>query len=137
VLKTILASVLLGVSLFLAFLQRRQVRLPGSLSEAGSTSDRVKLISVGAVVGLLVAVTSIGSGSLLMIFLLLLVPLPFADLVGTDILFGLVTMGLTPLLDGPLFRNAFFAARGRCPSRRRDWQPSDTARSRTVLPLAL
>jgi uncharacterized membrane protein YfcA len=94
VLKTILASVLLGVSLFLAFLQRRQVRLPGSLSEAGSTSDRVKLISVGAVVGLLVAVTSIGSGSLLMIFLLLLVPLPFADLVGTDILFGLVTMAL-------------------------------------------
>jgi uncharacterized membrane protein YfcA len=62
--------------------------------EPGSTSERVKLIFVGAVVGFLVALTSVGSGSLLMIFLLLLVPLPFGELVGTDILFGLVTMAL-------------------------------------------
>jgi hypothetical protein len=42
----------------------------------------------------MVALTSIGSGSLLMIFLLLLIPLPLARLVGTDILFGLATMAL-------------------------------------------
>jgi hypothetical protein len=38
-----------------------------------------------------VAVTSIGSGSLMMIFLLLLTPFRAAEMVGTDILYGVGT----------------------------------------------
>ncbi len=49
-------------------------------------------------VGLLVAVTSIGSGSLMMIFLLLLTPFRTAELVGTDILFGVGTGALASSL---------------------------------------
>ena len=54
----------------------------------------LKLAWVGAIVGFLVSMTSVGSGSLLMIALLVLVPLPLGSLVGTDILFGLVTTAL-------------------------------------------
>ena len=42
----------------------------------------------------MVALTSIGSGSLLIVFLLLLTPYPLGELVGTDILYGLATMAL-------------------------------------------
>ncbi len=94
VLKSVLAMTLFGVSLFLPFARNGRIKLPGTLAEVKSTSDSARLAAVGAVVGFLVAVTSVGSGSLLMIFLLLLVPLPFGELVGTDLLFGLVTMAL-------------------------------------------
>ena len=94
VLKTVLALTLFGVSLFLPFVRNGQIKVPGPLLDFSSTTASAKLVGVGAAVGFLVAVTSIGSGSLLMIFLLLLVPLPLRNLVGTDILFGLVTMAL-------------------------------------------
>lgn len=96
-LKTCLGATLFGVSLFLPFVRGGRGKLPGQLVEPtrlGGRGESLKLVFVGAVVGFLVAMTSIGSGSLLMIFLLLLVPLPFGKLVGTDILFGLVTMAL-------------------------------------------
>ncbi len=94
VLKTSLALTLFGVSLFLPFVRNGQIKVPGTLVRPDRTSEGGKLIAVGAVVGLLVAVTSMGSGSLLMLLLLLLIPLPLGDLVGTDLLFGLVTMAL-------------------------------------------
>lgn len=93
-LKTVLALTLFGVSLFLPFVRNGHFRLAKTSIEPRSTGEGLKLVSVGAVVGFLVAVTSIGSGSLLMVFLLLLVPLPLGALVGTDIMFGLVTMAL-------------------------------------------
>jgi uncharacterized protein len=93
-LKTVLGLTLFGVSLFLPFVRGGKLKLPGRLTERGSRGASANLLLVGGAVGFLVAMTSIGSGSLLMIFLLLLVPLPFAKLVGTDILFGLVTMAL-------------------------------------------
>lgn len=94
VLKTVLGATLFGVSLFLPFVRGGRINLPGQVLDSGTTKENLKLVLVGASVGFLVAMTSIGSGSLLMIFLLLLVPLPFGKLVGTDIMFGLVTMGL-------------------------------------------
>ncbi len=97
-LKTLLGLTLFGVSLFLPFLRRGQFKPPSGLAEPRALGDRAKLIGVGAIVGFFVAVTSVGSGSLLMVFLLLLVPLPIGDLVGTDILFGLVTMALAGAL---------------------------------------
>jgi uncharacterized protein len=93
-LKTFLGVTLFGVSLFLPFVRGGRLRLPGQVGERGPTGEGLKLTAVGASVGFLVAMTSIGSGSLLMIFLLLLVPLPFGKLVGTDMLFGLVTMAV-------------------------------------------
>lgn len=94
VLKTILAMTLVGVSFFLPFVRSGHIRLAETFVHISSTRDGLKLVAVGAVVGFLVALTSIGSGSLLMICLLLLVPLPLRDLVGTDIMFGLVTMAV-------------------------------------------
>jgi len=94
VLKTALAVTLFGVSLFLPFVRNGHIRPVKSSLELQSRADIAKLVVVGAVVGFLVALTSIGSGSLLMVFLLLLIPLPLASLVGTDIMFGLATMTL-------------------------------------------
>lgn len=94
-----LLRVLLGVTLFavsfaLPFLRGRNFRpRPGPVGK-GAVTRKAKLATAGAVVGFLVALTSVGSGSLLMIALLALVPLPLGRLVGTDILFGLVTTAL-------------------------------------------
>jgi uncharacterized protein len=94
VLKIVLGLTLFGVSFFVPFLRGERLKEKIHATEGGSNAEPLKLAVVGAFVGALVAVTSVGSGSLLMIFLLLLVPLPFGKLVGTDILFGLATMAL-------------------------------------------
>jgi uncharacterized protein len=94
VLRTVLAATLVGVSVFLPLARSGRFELRRSLPDFGSARDSLKLIAVGAFVGFMVAVTSIGSGSLLMVFLLLMIPLPLGGLVGTDILFGLATMTL-------------------------------------------
>jgi uncharacterized membrane protein YfcA len=93
-LKILLGFTLFGVSVFLPFLRGKK---PLGVIEGEGPNlarDGWKLAAVGAVVGFLVAMTSVGSGSLLMIALLVLVPLPLGSLVGTDILFGLVTTAL-------------------------------------------
>jgi len=94
VLKTTLALTLFGVSLSLPFVRNGRIRAPQATLDLGSRGEILKLVAVGGLVGFLVALTSIGSGSLLMIFLLLLIPLPVAALVGTDLMFGLATMAL-------------------------------------------
>jgi uncharacterized membrane protein YfcA len=94
ILKTILAITLFGVAVILPFVRNGYLKLRTSSLEIRTAREILRLIAAGAVVGFLVALTSIGSGSLLMIFLLLLIPLPLASLVGTDITFGLVTMAL-------------------------------------------
>ncbi len=93
-LKTILAVTLFVVSLALPFVRNGHSKLASNSFEIRTRREIARLIAVGAVVGFLVAMTSIGSGSLLMIFLLLLIPLPLGALVGTDIMFGLATMAL-------------------------------------------
>ncbi len=104
-LRILLGLTLFGVSLFLPFIRRYKLRLSGGPSADGSGDgprlpsahglrDRLKLAAAGTVVGFLVAMTSVGSGSLMMIALLVLVPLPLGSLVGTDLLFGLVTTAL-------------------------------------------
>lgn len=94
-LKVLLGLVLFGVSFFLPFLRGKQQAASSSeYSNLSFSNGGNKLLAVGAVVGFLVSMTSVGSGSLLMISLLVLVPLPLGSLVGTDILFGLVTTAL-------------------------------------------
>ncbi len=93
-LKTILALTLFAVAVVLPFVRNGYLKLGNGSLEMRTKSEKARLIAAGATVGFLVALTSIGSGSLLMIFLLLLIPLPLGALVGTDILFGLVTMAV-------------------------------------------
>ncbi|MGA8183536.1 MAG: sulfite exporter TauE/SafE family protein [Terriglobia bacterium] len=93
-LKILLGLTLFGVSFFLPFLRGKQQAAASDSSNLSFLNGGGKLAAVGAVVGFLVSMTSVGSGSLLMIALLVLVPLPLGSLVGTDILFGLVTTAL-------------------------------------------
>jgi uncharacterized membrane protein YfcA len=93
-LKVLLGLTLFGVSFFLPFLRGKQQAASSNYSNLSFRNGGFKLAAVGAIVGFLVSMTSVGSGSLLMISLLVLVPLPLGSLVGTDILFGLVTTAL-------------------------------------------
>jgi uncharacterized protein len=93
-LKVLLGLTLFGVSFFLPFLRGKQQVISSSFADLSLSNGGFKLAAVGAIVGFLVSMTSVGSGSLLMIALLVLVPLPLGSLVGTDILFGLVTTAL-------------------------------------------
>ncbi len=93
-LKILLGLTLFGVSVFLPFLRGKKPFSSAEFVNPGFSKAGMKLAAVGAIVGFLVSMTSVGSGSLLMISLLVLVPLPLGSLVGTDILFGLVTTAL-------------------------------------------
>jgi hypothetical protein len=93
-LRTVLGVTLFCVAFLLPLVRLGKLKPPKTWVDAPTTSAGIKLVLVGALVGFLVALTSIGSGSLLMIFLLLLTPYPLGELVGTDILYGLATMAL-------------------------------------------
>lgn len=93
-LRTVLGATLFCVAFLLPLVRLGKIKPPKTWVDSATTSARIKLALVGALVGFLVALTSIGSGSLLMIFLLLLTPYPLGELVGTDILYGLATMAL-------------------------------------------
>lgn len=60
-------------------------------------ASRWKVAGVGAVIGLLVGLTSVGSGSLIAVFLLLTSRLPMANLVGTDIAHAMLLVGAASL----------------------------------------
>ncbi len=98
ILRILLGVTLFSVSIFLPFIRGGKNagrRLPGpDAVKAARSVTHLRLSAVGAVVGFFVSMTSVGSGSLLMIALLVLVPLPLGSLVGTDILFGLLTTAL-------------------------------------------
>jgi uncharacterized membrane protein YfcA len=88
-------KVFVGVALFassvsLPYVRRRRVAVSGKNGQRRRFS-RAGFIAAGAVVGFLVAVTSVGSGSLLMVFMLVVAPIPITELVGTDIMLGLST----------------------------------------------
>ena len=93
-LRLMLGVTLFCVSFLLPLVRLGKIKPPKTWVDAPAISARLKLVAVGALVGFLVAMTSIGSGSLLMVFLLLLTPYPLGELVGTDILYGLATMAL-------------------------------------------
>jgi len=91
-LKVFVGLALFAASLSLPYVRKRKMGLAGKRPAAAqSHSNPWSFLAVGAVVGFLVAVTSVGSGSLLMVFMLMMAPLPIAELVGTDIMLGLAT----------------------------------------------
>jgi uncharacterized membrane protein YfcA len=93
-LRTVLGITLFCVAILLPLVRLGKIKPPKTWFDSPVFSARLNLVAVGALVGFLVALTSIGSGSLLMVFLLLLTPYPLGELVGTDILYGLATMAL-------------------------------------------
>jgi len=93
-LRLVLGITLFCVAFLLPLVRFGKIKPPTTWLDSPVFSARLNLIAVGALVGFLVALTSIGSGSLLMVFLLLLTPYPLGELVGTDILYGLATMAL-------------------------------------------
>jgi len=93
-----LGVTLFCVSILLPIVRMRKIQPRKTWDDTPGKGVRPKLIAAGALVGFLVALTSIGSGSLLMIFLLFLTPYPLGELVGTDILYGLATMALAGVL---------------------------------------
>ena len=93
-LRLVLGVTLFCVAFLLPLVRLGKIKPPKTWVDTPGPGARLKLVAVGALVGFLVALTSIGSGSLLMVFLLLLTPYPLGELVGTDILYGLATMAL-------------------------------------------
>ncbi len=93
-LRLVLGVTLFCVAILLPLLRYGKLKPPKTWFDSPAVGARINLVVVGALVGFLVALTSIGSGSLLMVFLLLLTPYPLGELVGTDIFYGLVTMAL-------------------------------------------
>jgi uncharacterized protein len=73
----------------LIFRGRRAQAAPAASTRIFSPRQAV---AIGLGVGILVSLTSIGSGSVTLLLLFLLVSLPAADLVGTEIFYGLVTV---------------------------------------------
>ncbi|MEH7223934.1 sulfite exporter TauE/SafE family protein [Bacillus sp. JJ1566] len=65
-----------------------------SLFDGSKQVNTTVLISIGFLTGLLVAITSVGSGTLFIALLLWLYPLKSSALVGTDILHGVLITGL-------------------------------------------
>ncbi len=91
-LESLLAVTLIVVAVLLPFVGWRRKDKAENETEVRFQGREFSFLAAGATVGFLVTLTSVGSGSLMMAFLLLLVPLPISKLVGTDIVFGLATM---------------------------------------------
>lgn len=84
--------ILVSIVMLLQLYSRRQ-KVPTGLFEMKSSV----LISIGFITGLLVAVTSVGSGTLFIALLLWLYPWKASALVGTDLLHGVLITGLAGL----------------------------------------
>lgn len=77
-------------------MRRREAHVLGNRSRAHWPKRR--LIAIGAVVGFLVSVTSIGAGAVALPLLLLTLPeLEIAELVGSDIAFSTIVLGVAVL----------------------------------------
>jgi uncharacterized protein len=89
-LKGFTGAALFAASASLPYMRKRRLAVPVQAVQPRRLSHG-GTVAVGAAVGFLVAVTSVGSGSLLMIFMLVVAPIPISELVGTDIMLGLAT----------------------------------------------
>jgi uncharacterized protein len=86
------AFILISTVMLLNLLVREKAKIDGSKQVNPSV-----LIFIGFITGFLVAITSVGSGTLFIALLLWLYPVKSSALVGTDILHGLLITGLAGL----------------------------------------
>jgi uncharacterized membrane protein YfcA len=89
-LNHLLAFTMIATALALPLLRTRKA--DSAAQAQGGEYSPARMLAIGLAVGVLVSLTSIGSGSVTMLLLLLLVALPTAELVGTDIFYGLLTV---------------------------------------------
>jgi len=93
----VVLTVSAGALLFGVLRSRRSPSIP----RRGDFPAR-RAIAIGAVVGFLVGMTSVGSGSLVVAALSLASPLPAATIVGTDVVHAAILTGVAGLVHGAL-----------------------------------
>lgn len=100
VLRMMIGALLIVIPVFLlAQILILRSRETGTTSkEDGEPVRRIKTIGIGLLGGLLVGLTSVGSGSVILVALLLVYRRPPARLVGTDIVHAIMLTGLTGAL---------------------------------------
>jgi uncharacterized membrane protein YfcA len=90
------ALVVVGALLLLRLLLRSATRY----SEADldmSTGRRAATVAIGATTGFVIGLTSVGSGTLLALFLILFYPLAARRIVGTDVFHATILLGATAI----------------------------------------
>ena len=140
ILRLVLGTTLFCVGFLLPLLRPRKVKWSSAGIDSPAARAPMNLVAVGAVVGFLVALTSVGSGSLLMVFLLLLTPYPLAELVGTDLVYGFATTALAGQPapgNGPRRCRPVRARRGGLTAGRGSGQPPDAHCARALFQLAV
>ena len=99
VVTKLLAGVMVLVGISLLVFRRFRSAPPEATGSTGVDLSRHKYLVplLGAVVGLLVAMTSVGSGSLFLVLMVALYALPMRRIVGTDIVHGFVLVSVAGL----------------------------------------
>ncbi|HEY1735622.1 MAG TPA: sulfite exporter TauE/SafE family protein [Methylovirgula sp.] len=86
VITTVLGVALILTAVALLFRKTLQARLSGPMEKAGETQITVLTVVLGAFLGFLISITSVGAGAIGATVLILLYPkLPIARIVGSDI----------------------------------------------------
>ncbi len=96
ILRIVLGVLLLTIPLLLLFEGRFEKKFVQEHEK--SPVSNLAIATLGAVSGFLVGISSVGSGSIVMIVLLLLMPGGAASLVGTDLIHGVALTGFSSLL---------------------------------------
>jgi uncharacterized protein len=96
ILRTVIGVLLVSVTALLLFQGRLQKYF--AFRQRFSHIPYAGVSAIGVCSGFLVGMSSVGSGTIIMVFLLMLVPLPPAVLVGTDIVHAVSLTGFTSLL---------------------------------------
>ncbi len=90
--------ILVALTLVLRVLAERTRTTGGSKSpDPANRRMRLSILILGAVTGVLVGLTSIGAGSILMVFLTMLYQMPMKRLVGTDLFHAAILAGVCAL----------------------------------------
>jgi uncharacterized membrane protein YfcA len=95
-LKVFIGVLLIGIPLLLLF--QRPLEKSFALGERLARFSFAAVSALGLFAGILVGMTSVGSGSIVMVLLLLFTPCSPAILVGTDIIHAFVLTGFTSFL---------------------------------------
>jgi len=99
ILRTLIGMLLIAIPIVMLAQIRLLRKRENDGSDDGDDSVRkIQTITVGLVGGLLVGLTSVGSGSIILVGLLLTYRRPPAQLVGTDIVHAILLTGLTGAL---------------------------------------
>ena len=91
-------ALLIVIPTFLFFQKKIEDRVPIAVVKPPTMKSFVGMSAIGLVAGFLVGITSVGSGSIIMMMLLLFFSFPPKVMVGTDIVHALLLTGVTSLL---------------------------------------